>query len=1298
MKKTDSLNLFFLLFWVICIGLSQNASAQEAVIYSTGFESSDGFTAGTVYNNTTVAYTGNTGEQWGTYYGTPSTTGPISGSQSMQMRWYTSSTSNLGYTFTNFDLANVTKVEFKAANTSGINMIASYSTDGGTNWNGDQTFTLSSTTTDYTYNISPTGEFDNVRIRFQLTFSSAPSGTSRLYIDDVTVYGIEAASENPPVVTSETFEGYVGQAASFQIQATESPSSYAIVLGTLPSGLSLDTSTGIISGIPETPVAGSVNVTATNDAGTSAPATITIEINQGTQTVTPPFTDISKYDTDPDFDLPEATDQGITINYNSTNTAVATISGNTITIEGVGTTTIEAQNGGSIDYLPFDESFTLTVTEEGEVYNGIGTFTKITSASEITNGYYVIAYGENYAMNNVHNGTYFDRTAITVTDGQIINPDAAMVWKIETSGAGKSIFNEASAKYVSYTGSSNNVQAVDAVTTDNQRWDITENGELFEFSNMAVTERDLKYNSSAPRFACYTSGQNNLTIYKLGEAPSDPALIINPSELSGFTYITGEGPSASQTFEVSGVNLDGSDDVAITVSGTDFEVSLDDENYSNSVSLNDYDGTPTDIYVRLAAGLAINDYNSMVSLSGYSSTNTEVTLSGEVTDAPEPFSLPYSNGLRNQDDIDEAEGYGFIFNGTELQTSAGGYVRMPLNSNIVSPAIDFSQYDALSVSFSATTFGGNSGQQLTVMVSNNDGADYTTLDTFDIPEDYETLTQSIDLSSLNGTSGRIKFEMTGGSNQIRFRDLNISAGAVTWTTANEWSNGTGPTIDDDVVVMGDLETTSGFSAKTLTVEDGGSLTISAGNTVTVDGAVINNAATEDFVVSNNACLIQNIDDPNINEGSITVIRNNQPFKRLDYTMWSSPVNGQQIQAFSPETLPERIYTYEGTSGYVQVADPSIDFEAGKGILFRAPNNWNQDTPETYTGQFAGVPFNGTTGIPTHAGSFTSVGNPYASNIDADLLMMANSGISTLYFWTNTNPASDGTYTGNNYATYTFMGGAGTTGAENDETNAPTGVISVGQGFIVETTDNSVEFNNGMRVSDATSFFKTNDVARHRLWLELAKEDGLGFNQILIGYMDGATQGIDHQIDGKMFDYEGDAIYSLINNESFTIQGRALPFEKTDVVPLGFRATENNTFTISLIDFDGLFADGEATIYLKDHLLNITHNLMESAYTFQSEAGEFNTRFEIVYEDDGTMTNNELNANAVIIYTHNGDVVVDSKSEKIESVEVYDLQGRIIHENPLVNANLYKTNSCKGILVVKVKTQSGKTVTKKVINK
>ncbi|MCI2229796.1 T9SS type A sorting domain-containing protein [Polaribacter sp. MSW13] len=161
---------------------------------------------------------------------------------------------------------------------------------------------------------------------------------------------------------------------------------------------------------------------------------------------------------------------------------------------------------------------TIVDDEVPAVYSGVGTFVKITDVSDIVDSsYYVLIdeTDESFAMNNTHNGTYLGKTDVTPASNTLTNPDVSIVWEIKTNGAGKTIFNSSTAKYVSYTGSDNNVQIVDDVTTDNQRWTITYETDEFHISNLAVTNRRLQYNSGAPRFACYTGSQRDISIYKL---------------------------------------------------------------------------------------------------------------------------------------------------------------------------------------------------------------------------------------------------------------------------------------------------------------------------------------------------------------------------------------------------------------------------------------------------------------------------------------------------------------------------------------------------------------------------------------------------------------------------------------------------------------------------------------------------------------------------------------------------------------------------------------------------------------
>src|SRR5690606_15905491 len=167
---------------------------------------------------------------------------------------------------------------------------------------------------------------------------------------------------------------------------------------------------------------------------------------------------------------------------------------------------------------------------------------------------------------------------------------------------------------------------------------------------------------------------------------------------------------------------------------------------------------------------------------------------------------------------------------------------------------------------------------------------------------------------------------------------------------------------------------------------------------------------------------------------------------------------------------------------------------------------------------------------------------------------------------------------------------------------------------------------------AADFYnKTDEADQHRFWLNLSNETNGSLNQILTGYLENATHGIDHQIDAKLFGYEGSALYNIIEEGAYAIQGRALPFESSDVVPLGFRAAEAGKFKVALANFDGLFAEGAVTIYLKDNQLGIIHNLMESDYEFESPQGTFKERFQVVYETEGTMGVGDLTSGLVQIY-------------------------------------------------------------------
>lgn len=120
---------------------------------------------------------------------------------------------------------------------------------------------------------------------------------------------------------------------------------------------------------------------------------------------------------------------------------------------------------------------------------------------------------------------------------------------------------------------------------------------------------------------------------------SEPVVTVTPLSLTGFTYVEGNGPSAEQSFTVSGLNLSSN---IIIAAATDYEISLGSGNdfvAQTSLTLSHNNGTieETSVYVRLKAGLAIGNYNDEdITITSADVDDIDVTCSGSVTAQPAP--------------------------------------------------------------------------------------------------------------------------------------------------------------------------------------------------------------------------------------------------------------------------------------------------------------------------------------------------------------------------------------------------------------------------------------------------------------------------------------------------------------------------------------------------------------------------------------------------------------------------------------------------------------------------------------
>jgi hypothetical protein len=563
------------------------------------------------------------------------------------------------------------------------------------------------------------------------------------------------------------------------------------------------------------------------------------------------------------------------------------------------------------------------------------------------------------------------------------------------------------------------------------------------------------------------------------------------------------------------------------------------------------------------------------------------------------------------------------------------------------------------------------------------------------------------------TPGSIIKLATAGTGKI-FKGISM-APTETWTgttntaysTATNWKAGVVPATTRPIYVPTGLTNypvvNADNTARGVFIESGASLTVNAGN-LTVTGGITNNGT---LTIENNANLIQTAaTNTNSGSGAVTVKRNSNPLKRLDYTLWSSPVTGTQTLAqFSPETSqsPNRFYTYDTSANAYAATSFTNPFSAGTGYLIRMPNTADPVTPAAYPGVFTGTSLNnGNVSITTATSGYYAVGNPYPSTIDAAafLSLPGNTTDGTLYFWRKTNGVANtaGTSaTGTGYATWTTFGTAASEAAPNNI--IPNGTIQVGQGFIVNSTGSSLTFTNAMRLGTAsTQFFKTKQLAeKSRIWLNLTNTAGV-FSQALVGYVDGASLGVDNGIDGKYINDSPIALTSNINNEEYTIQGRPA-FDATDVVALNFKTDKAGDYSIAIGQVDGLFAAGQ-DIYLVDSKTGAETNLKDGAYNFIASAGVDNSRFSLKYQKTLKVTDSDFNENTVIVYKNKGTLYVNSSAKAISSIKVYDVQGRLLAEQKNIKANTATISNLKAsnqILIVQVRGEDNSEVTKKVAN-
>lgn len=480
---------------------------------------------------------------------------------------------------------------------------------------------------------------------------------------------------------------------------------------------------------------------------------------------------------------------------------------------------------------------------------------------------------------------------------------------------------------------------------------------------------------------------------------------------------------------------------------------------------------------------------------------------------------------------------------------------------------------------------------------------------------------------------------------------------------------------------------------------------------------INNSSGNSIVINDSGNLVQLTEVDNLstnsNIGNIKMNRISRSLIVNDYVYWGSPVK-ENVLPQIPNTF-DRTYIWDLNGSINGNWIVPLTIMPGQGFITR--------TKKAGYGSFdfVGTPNNGTVKIWANGydavsdvyGNYTLLSNPYPSAIDATAFVtnFENSGLSgTLYFWTSSTPFLGAEYNSNDYSSWNLTGGTSTAPAISNPILSlkPTGKIAAGQGFFAGIeSDFDVTFTNAMRIRsgmDNSQFFKTNDLSKkqteeNRIWLNLSGPN-YAFKQILVGYVSGATNDMDQLFDGTVFSGNEVNFYSILKDKSLTIQGRSLPFNFDDKVPLGFLISNAGEYKIDIDEMDGFFKNLNVPIYLEDKLLNLIHDLKKEAYFFSSEKGSFNDRFVVHYTNVTLEKANFIKATPqIIIVNINKQIRINSKKDKISGIMIFNLLGKQIYTKTNIDNNEFTIPNLvlsEQVLLLKIVLQNGEIRNKKII--
>jgi hypothetical protein len=502
--------------------------------------------------------------------------------------------------------------------------------------------------------------------------------------------------------------------------------------------------------------------------------------------------------------------------------------------------------------------------------------------------------------------------------------------------------------------------------------------------------------------------------------------------------------------------------------------------------------------------------------------------------------------------------------------------------------------------------------------------------------------------------------------------------AGNWSAAANWSEGVLPAPSGNAKVAAAAIVDGDYAYQALTIASIGSVTISPGKSLTISGAITNDAGTGGLVIQSNASLLNNA--TNVSGSVQRPIASNNQWHFLSCPMAQATMPEICDGNFAPLVTNFNASTgatYDfffwqephavGNLNWISLKKPdwSVNtlkfgnpprFVTGKGYLVEYSSAFSGSSEKTFAGSLGA----GSIDLPvtkTAGGNFYNLlGNPYPSYIDWKAPVGWTRGViedegggKNVWIWNGTT---------GNYGVYNSAssGDAGTNGVSR--------YIAPVQGFFVKAASNG-----NVTVAD--------DVRCHssQAWLK-ADENNLRLNvtSFLNGYSDEVLVEFGHAVNGgaeKWFSIysEAPSLYMPVGENIFSLRFLGNVSENP-ALPLSFKAGVDGNYSITASGTESF-----TNVILQDLKTGTTQEMKTTpVYNFTSSITDEASRFMLRFSPVGIETQDAGN-NGIFVY----DNILNITNPGESVIAVYNIVGQKILE---------RQTQSEGLVQIKLEIQTG----------